>query len=126
VVGGLSGCAGVALDALSAHALSRTLGPHDITTLATTARYFMIHGLLLLLVATWLRSTPASRLLKAGVMLAATGIVLFCCGLTAKVVSGVPELGAAAPYGGSAFMAAWLACAMYAVVGRRPALLNSK
>lgn len=126
VVGGLSACAGVALDALSAHLFSQRLNAHDVTTLATTARYFMIHGLLLLLVATWLRNAPASRLLKAVTMLAATGIVLFCGGLTAKVLSGVAALGAAAPYGGSAFMAAWLGCALHGVAGRRLDPMNSK
>lgn len=113
VVGGVSACAGVSLDALTAHVFSQRLGVHELATLATTARYLLIHGLLLLLLATWLRTAPASRLLKAAIILAATGIVLFCGGLTASVVSGVPSLGAAAPYGGSAFMAAWLACAIH-------------
>ncbi len=126
VAGGLSGCAGVALDALSAHVFSARFSAHDITTLATTSRYFLVHGLLLMLVATWLRNAPRSRLLKGVVLLAATGIVLFCGGLTAKVVSGVPALGAAAPYGGSAFMAAWLTCAIYAIAGQRSNPLNSK
>jgi uncharacterized membrane protein YgdD (TMEM256/DUF423 family) len=126
VTGGLSGCAGVALDALNAHAFSQNLSAHDVATLATTARYLLIHGLLLMLVAGWLRGAPASLALKAVVVLAATGIVLFCGGLTAKVVSGVPLLGAAAPYGGSAFMAAWLGCAIHAFIGSRPTPLNSK
>lgn len=119
VSGGLSGCAGVALDALSAHAFSQRLGAHDITTLATTARYLLVHGVLLMLVASWMRSAPAARPLKAVVILAATGIVLFCAGLTAKVISGVSALGVAAPYGGLALMAAWLACAFYAVTSSR-------
>lgn len=119
ITGGLSGCAGVALDALSAHAFKQRLGAHDITTLATTARYLLVHGLLLMLVAGWLRSAPGARLLKAVVILAATGIVLFCGGLTAKVLSGVSILGIVAPLGGSALMAAWLGCAIYAVTSYR-------
>ena len=119
IIGGAAGCAGVALDALSAHAFSQRLGAHDITTLATTARYLLVHGLLLLLVGSWLGRAPGSRLLKAVVLLAATGIVLFCVGLTAKVMSGVAIFGVAAPFGGSAFMAAWLGCAIFAVASRR-------
>ena len=126
IAGGLSGCAGVALDALSAHAFSQRLGTHDLITLATTARYLLVHGLLLMLVASWLRSAPTARLLKAVVILAATGIVLFCAGLTAQVVSGVSVLGVAAPYGGSALMAAWLACALYAATSFRTIPLNPK
>ena len=117
VIGGLSACAGIGLDALTAHLFSQRLAARELATLATAARYFLIHGLLLLLLATWLRTAPASRLLKGAMVLAATGIVLFCGGLTASVVSGVPALGAAAPYGGSAFMASWLACAVHGVAG---------
>lgn len=126
IAGGLSGCAGVALDAVSAHAFSQRLGAHDLTTLATTARYLLVHGLLLMLVASWLRSAPTARLLKAVVILAAIGIVLFCGGLTAKVMSGLPVLGVAAPYGGSALMAAWLGCALHAVTSYRTIPLNLK
>ncbi len=119
ILGGAAGCAGVALDALAAHAFSQRLGAHDITTLATTARYLLVHGLLLLLVGSWLGKAPSSRLLKAVVVLAATGIVLFCAGLTAKVLSGVAVFGVAAPFGGSAFMAAWLGCAIFALASQR-------
>lgn len=122
----MAGCAGVALDALAAHAFSHRLDTHDIATLATTARYLLVHGLLLMLVAGWLRQDPTSRVLKGVVLLAATGIVLFCGGLSAKVVSGTPALGAAAPLGGTAFMAAWLGCAIHAATGARPYPLNSK
>lgn len=120
VIGGIAGCAGVALDALSAHAFRQRFDAHDLDILATAARYLLIHGVLLLIVGNWLKSAPVSRLLKGVVLLAATGIVLFCCGLTAKVVSGVATFGAAAPYGGSSFMAAWLGCALHAVTRRSP------
>ncbi len=113
VVGGLSACSGVGLDALTAHLFSRQVGVRELTTLATTTRYLLNHGLLLLLLATWLRTRPASRLLKGAIISAATGIVLFCGGLTASVVSGLPVLGAAAPYGAMALMLAWLACAIH-------------
>lgn len=112
-LGGLSACSGVGLDALTAHLFSRQFGARELTTLATTARYLLIHGLLLMLLATWLRTLPDSRLLKGAIISAAIGIVLFCGGLTASTVSGLPVLGAAAPYGGIALMLAWLACAIH-------------
>lgn len=115
VIGGLSACAGVGLDAVSAHLFSQQLTASELATLATTARYFLLHGLLLLLLAGWLRARPGAQLLKAAALLAATGIVLFCGGLTASIVGGVPSLGRAAPYGGSALMAAWLACAIHGI-----------
>lgn len=117
-MGGVSACAGVALDALTAHAFSQRLAAHELTTLSTAARYLLIHGLLLVVLAKWHAERPDSRLIKAAAALAAIGIVLFCGGLTASVLSGVHGFGAAAPMGGSAFMAAWLACALYGL-GRR-------
>lgn len=120
VTGGVAASAGVALDALSAHAFAQRLNAHDLTTLATTARYLLIHGLLLVVVGGWLRSLPNSPVLKGVVVSAASGIVLFCGGLTAKVMSGTAMYGAAAPYGGSAFMLAWLLCALHAITGSRP------
>ena len=119
-VGGLSAGAGIALDALIAHAFSLRFAAHELTTLSTVARYLLIHGLLLLVLAKWHADSPHSRLLKAAAALAAIGIVLFCGGLTASVLSGVRAVGAAAPLGGAAFMAAWLACALYGL-GRRAA-----
>ena len=58
VVGGASAGLGVGLDALTAHLFSQRLGARELATLATTARYLLIHGLLLLLLATWLRTEP--------------------------------------------------------------------
>lgn len=126
MLGGLSACAGVGLDALTAHLFSQRLGARELTTLATTARYFLIHGMLLLLLATWLRTLPAARLLKGATILAASGIVLFCGGLSASVLSGVAGLGAAAPYGGMALMAAWVACAIHGLTsgGRNPTTIE--
>ncbi|MBK8960817.1 MAG: DUF423 domain-containing protein [Proteobacteria bacterium] len=119
LTGGIAGCAGVVLDALSAHALQSRLTSHDMNSLTTAARYLMLHGLLLIVIAGRLRQAAASRVLKAVVLLAATGIVLFCGGLTAKVLTGMAVYGAAAPYGGTAFMAAWLGCALHAVARPR-------
>lgn len=120
LIGGVAACGGVALDALAAHAFKQRLDAHDLGTLATTARYLTIHGLMLIVVGGWLQSLPATRVLKGVVLSAATGIVLFCVGLSAKVVSGTALYGAAAPYGGTAFMLAWLGCALHAITGPRP------
>ena len=112
-LGGLAACAGIALDALAAHALVSRFGAYELGVLATAARYLVVHGLLLLVIVAWRRDAPSAPLLNVAAALAATGIVLFCGGLTARILTGVHALGAAAPYGGTAFMAAWLACGLH-------------
>lgn len=112
--GGLSGCAGVALGALLAHALGQRLDAHGLATLETVSRYLLVHGVLLVALAAWQRGHSGSITLKLAILCAAIGLVLFCGGLTASTLSGERTLGAAAPFGGSAFMVAWLACAAFA------------
>lgn len=120
-LGGLAACAGVALDALNAHAFAQRFDVHALGVLATAARYLLVHGLLLLVVARWRREAGAAPLLKLAGWLAATGIVLFCAGLIASTLSGVHWLGKGAPWGGTAFMAAWLTLGLHGLrhgVGR--------
>lgn len=112
-LGGLAACAGVALDALNAHAFAARFDAHALGVLATAARYLLLHGLLLLAIAGWWRGAGQAPLLKLAGWLAATGIVLFCGGLTVSTLSGVAWLGKGAPWGGTAFMAAWLACGLH-------------
>lgn len=116
LLGGLAGCGGVALGALSAHALRERLDPAALATLDTASKYLLIHALLLLLIALWLRSSADSLALKLAGVCVIAGIFLFCGGLTASVLSGIHQFAVAAPLGGTSFMVAWLACAAHALV----------
>lgn len=116
LVGAVAGGAGVALSALSAHALRQRIDPAGLATLDTASRYLLVHGLLLLVIAYWARSFSDALSLKIAGLLACTGIVLFCGGLAVGTLSGLRFFATAAPLGGSALMGAWLAVAFFAVV----------
>ncbi len=113
-VGGLAGCGGVVLGALSAHALEERIAPAALTSLETASSYLLIHGLLLVIIAAMLQSTAGSLALKLAGVLAVAGIVLFCGGLSVSVLTGIRTFAMAAPAGGVAFMGAWLTLCVYA------------
>ena len=114
-LGALAGGTGVVLAAVTTHALKPHLDAEALTTLDTASRYLLIHGLLLMVIARWQQSYRDAVALKAATSFAAMGIVLFCGGLSASIISGVRWLGAAAPLGGSALIGAWLACLVFAL-----------
>lgn len=116
VVAGLAGCSGVALGALTAHALRARLDTGALATLDTVSKYLLIHAVLLLVIALWTRSAADTGVLKVAGVLVLAGIVFFCGGLTVSVLSGARQFAIAAPAGGMAFMAAWLACALHALL----------
>ena len=115
ITGGLAGCAGVVLGALSAHLLKQRIEPVGLATLETVSAYLLIHGLLLVLIGSLAESTPGSASIRIAGILAAAGIILFCGGLSASVLSGVRAFATVAPAGGIALMGAWLSIAIYAV-----------
>ena len=113
-VGGLSGCGGIVLGALTAHAFKNRLDVIELSSLGTVSNYLLIHGLFLLLVAALIQWSPNSGVLRLSGSLAIVGIILFCGGLSGGVFSGIRTLAAAAPVGGMAFMGAWLLLCVYA------------
>jgi uncharacterized membrane protein YgdD (TMEM256/DUF423 family) len=115
VIGALAGAAGVAGGAFAAHAQGPRFAPAALATIDTVSRHLLVHGLLLLVIATWLRATGDAWPLRLAGALAAGGIVLFCGGLGAGALTGLRSLAALAPVGGSAFIAAWLVLALYAL-----------
>jgi len=115
-LGGIAGCSGVALGALSAHALNTRLEPAGLTTLGTVSQYLLLHGLLLIAVAAWLRVAADSGLLRAAGVLLVVGMFCFCGGLTVATLTGVRSFGGLAPFGGIALMAGWLTLALYGLV----------
>lgn len=115
-IAGLAGLSGVALGALSAHALRARLDPAALATLDKVSQYLLIHAVLLMVLALWTRSAADTGILKVAGVLAVAGIILFCGGLTVSVLGGARQFAMAAPLGGMAFMAAWLACALHAVL----------
>ena len=115
-LGGIAGCSGVALGALSAHALKTRIEPAGLATLGTVTQYLLVHGLLLIAVAAWLRMAPDSALLRASGALLVIGMFCFCGGLTIGTLTGIRSFGVLAPFGGSALMAGWLTLALYGLI----------
>jgi len=115
-LGGIAGCSGVALGALSAHALSTRIEPAGLATLGTVTQYLLVHGLLLIAVAAWARMTPEAVLLRAAGALLVVGMFCFCGGLTVSTLTGIRTFGALAPFGGTALMAGWLTLALYGLI----------
>ena len=102
----------VALGAYAAHAVRHTPHPDGERLLHTATTYMLVHGLGI--VATGLAAGQhASRWLLAAGALFAAGIALFCGSLWMLALTGVnPGL---APYGGTCFIAGWIAMAVHAV-----------
>ena len=103
--------AAVGLGAFGAHALKSRLAPDLMAIYQTAVQYHFWHALGLLAVGVLLTQKPESAALAAAAWLLVAGIVLFCGSLYALALTGVRGLGAVAPVGGAAFLAAWAAVA---------------
>jgi uncharacterized membrane protein YgdD (TMEM256/DUF423 family) len=111
IFGGLS----VAGGAFGAHALREKISERSLEIFDTGARYQMYHAIALLLVAILMSrlETPPTALLVSG-WLFIIGVVIFSGSLYALSLTGIKSLGAVAPLGGLALMAAWGALAVAA------------
>ena len=117
---GALGCLlGVATGAFGAHALEQAVSPDRLDTWEKAVDYLFVHSLGLLLVGILERlEARTCHRWAGGLMLA--GILLFSGSLFALVLSGVTKLGMITPFGGVAFILAWLLlAACYLKIGRR-------
>lgn len=112
VLGALNAAAAVALGALAAHILKARLAPELLAVFQTGVQYHFYHALGLLLVGLATGRGPASVWLQAAGWLMLTGIVLFSGSLYALAFSGQRGFGLVAPFGGSAFLLAWILFAL--------------
>jgi uncharacterized membrane protein YgdD (TMEM256/DUF423 family) len=117
VLGALVLAAGVALGAVSAHAARSAPHPEAARLLQTAVLYQLVHGLGLVAVGILARLPEPSRLLALAGGLLFAGVVAFCGSLYSLAFAAV-SLGVLAPIGGSAFIAGWLALALWAVRAR--------
>jgi uncharacterized membrane protein YgdD (TMEM256/DUF423 family) len=99
--------AAVALGAFGAHALKSRLSAEMLVVWHTGVEYHFYHALGLIAVGLAAAQLPDSALLKWSGALMLAGIVLFSGSLYALALSGTRLLGAVAPFGGTAFLAAW-------------------
>ena len=105
---------GVALGAIGAHALQGRLSPQQLETFRTAVQYQLIHAVGLVLVGlVALHRNGLWGGLSGWLML--VGIVLFSGFIYAWLLSGVRVLVHVVPFGGVAFILAWLALAVAAL-----------
>ncbi len=104
----------VILGAFAAHGLNSMVDGHRMDVFQTGVRYHFFHALGLGLVALLAKQHPSSRSLCWSGWLMIPGIVVFSGSLYVLALSGIHGLGMVTPFGGLAFLAAWLLLAVFA------------
>jgi len=107
-LGGLNAALVVILGAFGAHALKARVPAEMLAVYQTGIHYHMFHALGLVLVGLVATQLPVSAYLKWSGGLMLVGIVLFSGSLYALSLSELRWLGAVTPFGGLAFIAAWV------------------
>lgn len=107
LIGALNGFLAVALGAFGAHALRLRIPPDLYTVFQTGVQYHSIHALALLALGLLALHHP-SRVLQWSGWLMSAGVLLFCGSLYLIALFGYKFLGVVTPFGGVAFLLAWL------------------
>lgn len=104
IFGAANGALVVILGAIGAHVLN---APERASSLQTAVQYHMFHTLALLVIgAAGVRARSMLWAWAGGLMLA--GIVFFCGSLYVAALSGYRGFAWLAPFGGTAFIVAWV------------------
>lgn len=106
--------AGVAMGAFGAHALKSVLNPEMLTVYKTAVTYQMWHALGLGLIGLLQQHAPTSKLLHWCGWIMFSGILLFSGSLYLLTLLDCKWLGIITPFGGSAFLLAWLLLGVFA------------
>ena len=114
LVAALALAAAVALGAFGAHALKGHLSAEMLSIYQTVVQYHFWHALGLLGVGVLMTRSPDGPALAGIAWLLIFGLLLFSGSLYLLALTGAPWLGAVAPLGGLAFIAAWLWLAWWA------------
>jgi len=111
---GLGGAISVAADAAARHLLAGDASRLELVTIS--ARYGLIHSVALLVITLLLRRDERGTFwLKAAGWLFVLGIVLFAWMLDLVAAGAPPVLTKLVPWGGTAFIAGWVALLLAAV-----------
>lgn len=106
-MGAGAGFLAVALGAFGAHALFEKLPSDRFAIFETASRYLMFHAFALLAVGLFV-TRRRGRAAPAAGWLFAIGIVIFCGSLYLLALTGARWWGAVTPFGGLAWLLAWL------------------
>ena len=108
ILGGLNAALVVMLGAFGAHGLKAKLTADMLAVYQTAVHYHLFHALGLLAVGLVATQIADSAWLKWSGWLMLIGIILFSGSLYVLSVSGLRWLGMVTPFGGLAFIAAWI------------------
>ncbi|HSW53433.1 MAG TPA: DUF423 domain-containing protein [Sulfuricaulis sp.] len=108
ILGGLNAALVVMLGAFGAHGLKAKLMAEMLAVYQTGVHYHLFHALGLLAVGILATQIADSVWLKWSGWLMLAGIILFSGSLYVLSVSGLRWLGMVTPFGGLAFIAAWI------------------
>jgi uncharacterized membrane protein YgdD (TMEM256/DUF423 family) len=108
LLGGINAALVVMLGAFGAHALKARLSVEMLAIYQTGIYYHLFHALGLLVIGLVAMQIPAATSLKWSGWLMLAGIVLFSGSLYLLSISGLRWLGAVTPFGGMAFIVAWI------------------
>ncbi len=115
ILGAINAFLSVALGAFGAHALKGKLDQYYIDIWNTGCQYQMYHALGLLIVGILAAKLPQTSLVTTSGWLMLTGIILFSGSLFVLALTKISVLGAITPFGGVAFLAAWVLIIVAAV-----------
>jgi uncharacterized membrane protein YgdD (TMEM256/DUF423 family) len=108
ILGGINAALVVMLGAFGAHGLKAKLPAEMLAVYQTAVHYHLFHALGLLAVGLVATQIADSVWLKWSGWLMLLGIILFSGSLYVLSVSGLRWLGMVTPFGGVAFIAAWI------------------
>ncbi len=118
LLGALSAMLGVAMGAFGAHGLKALLTPQMLAVYKTAVDYQMWHALGLVLIAMLQLHRPSAKLLRWAGWLMFAGILLFSGSLYLLAITNARWLGMITPFGGLAFLSAWLLLVLFAAQQR--------
>lgn len=107
-LGALNAFLAVALGAFGAHGLEGKIPDRYFEIWKTAVQYQMFHTLGLLVVGLLLGKFPQAGLISAAGWMMFIGIILFSGSLYVLSVTQIKPLGAITPFGGVAFLIAWV------------------
>ncbi len=108
ILGGVNAALVVMLGAFGAHGLKAKLTTEMLAVYQTGVHYHLFHALGLLAIGIVATQVADSVWLKWSGWLMLAGIILFSGSLYVLSVSGMRWLGMVTPFGGVAFIAAWI------------------
>ena len=108
ILGSINAMLLVIIGAFGAHGLKAKLTVENMAIYQTAVQYHFYHAVGLILVGLIAYQIPASPYLRWSAWLMLMGIVLFSGSLYALSITNIRWLGMITPFGGMAFILAWL------------------